>query len=256
MLKIWNSLRKPLIIFISILLISLFGIYIFSFPRVVSDSASHLLLAVSPIIKIGAPYKDFWDIKPPMMPLILFFWTKIFGFGILSIRLMSIILQVACVFLIYFLYKKIFKTPVFELVYLSTILILLSPFLQSLLLSTEALGLVLSLLSLLTLISSKKDFSKYFFSGLFFLFSSQSKEPFTFTIFAAVPILAYSLLNKGIKKFLKNIFIFIAGILTGLIIIYTYLNVVNALASYKDVFLFNLPPDKQKKSEKLQLLHF
>lgn len=238
MLKIWNSLRKPLIIIVLFLLISFFGIYIFSSPRITGDAASHLLLAVSPILKIGAPYKDFWDIKPPMMPLALFVWSKIFGFGIFSIRIINILLPTVCIFLIHFLYKRIFKTPVFEIIFLSTILILLSPFLHSIMLPTEILGLTFSLSALIILIVSKNNFIKYFFSGLLFFFASQSKEPFTFTVLATLPIFAYSFLEGGVKKMTKNILIFLFGIAAGFVVIVSYLNLFNSYDSYKEVFVF------------------
>ncbi len=238
MFKIWNSLRKPLIISVSILLISLFGIYIFSSPRVTGDAASHLLLAVSPILKIGVPYKDFWDIKPPTIPLVLFTWSSIFGFGINSVRFINILLPILSVSLTYLIYSKIFKTPVFEIVFLSTILVLLSPFLHSIMLPSEILGLTLSLLALFVLIESKSDFCKYFFSGFLFFLASQSKEPFTFTVLAILPIFVYSLLKNGAKKFTKDLLFFSLGIFSGFVLILIYLNSLGSLVAYKDVFFF------------------
>ena len=238
MIRIWNIIRKPFIVVIAIVLIVLFSVYIFTSPRVTGDAASHLLLAISPILKIGAPYKDFWDIKPPMTPLTLFLWSKLFGFGILSIRTINILLPTLSILLTYFIYKKVFKTPVFEIVFLSTVLVLLSPFLHSIMLPTEMLGLFLSLLALLILISSKNEFNKCFFSGLLFFLASQSKEPFTFTAVAVLPVLIYSFLTGGVRRIINNLLIFITGLLVGLVAVFSYLKFLGSFSAYREVFAF------------------
>ncbi|BCX14786.1 MAG: hypothetical protein KatS3mg088_469 [Patescibacteria group bacterium] len=236
-IKFYNSFRNVFLVFFVVVIFIFFSLYIFSQDRTTGDAASHLLLAVAPIIKIGAPYKDYWDIKPPMMPLILFVWSKIFGFGIVSIRLINILLSALSVFLTYFLYKRFFKKPVFEIVFLSTLLILLSPFLHSIMLPTEILGLCMSLLALLFLIQSKNQFYKFFISGLLFFFSSQSKEPFSFTVIAVLPFFVYSFLISGINGFIKNFLLFLAGLFFGFVIIFMYLYFMGSVSSYREVFI-------------------
>lgn len=238
MIKNWYLLVRSLVIITTLVLFVLFGFYIFTSQRVTGDAASHLLLAVSPILKIGVPYKDFWDIKPPMMPLLLFGWGNIFGFGINSIRFINILLSMLSVSLTYFIYNKLFKTPVFEIVFLSTILVLLSPILHSIMLPTEILGLTTSLLALYLLISSNNDFSKYFFSGLLFFLASQSKEPFTFTAIAVLPNFAYSFFAEGSSKLIKNIVVFMFGTMIGFAIIFVYLNTLGSFGSYKEVLVY------------------
>lgn len=234
--KRWNSVRKGLIIVSSIIIIFLFGVFLFGQNRLSGDVASHLLLAIGPILKIGAPYKDLWETKPPVWPLILYLWSNIFGFSILSIRIINLIIAGFIVFICQPIYKKVFQTPVFEAISLFTIVVVLSPLLHSIQLPTELLGLLFSLWGLYALISFRKDFPKFYFSGLLFFAASQTKEPFTFTVLAMLPVFVQSLLQNGFVKFLKNLFQFLLGMGTCFTVIYIYLASLGSVGSYIDIF--------------------
>lgn len=235
---IWHLIRRPFLLLVSLLVIFLFFAHILSLSRVVGDSASHLLLAVSPILKIGSPYKNFWDIKPPMLPSVLYIWSNIFGFGFLSIRIFSIIMEVLLVVLIYLLYKKLFKTPVFEFIYLSTVLILLSSNLNTLMISTENLGLLFSIAGLLMLLKTGNGFTKFIFAGFLFFASSQSKEPYSLTIISTIPLLIKPLVQKRIGIFFKNTCTIILGVLLCLTVIVFYLGLLGSLNNYLEVLKF------------------
>jgi hypothetical protein len=238
LIKMWYVVRKPFLLVFSLAIIFLFGVYLFSLNRVAGDAASHLLLAVSPILKIGSPYKDFWEIKPPVWPLILYLWSNLFGFGILSIRIINIIVAAIVVFLTWLVYKKVFPTPVFEIIFFFTIIIVLSPILHTFLLTTEFLGLALSMGALLVLIGSKKDFPKFYFSGILFFIASQTKEPFTFTILAVLPVLFESLLENGFPGLIKNVMQLLLGIFTSLAGIYIYLTGLGSVGAYIEIYKY------------------
>lgn len=234
----WNLFRKPLVLTASIIILFLFGIYLFSQTRLAGDVASHLLLAVSPILKIGVPYKDFWEIKPPVWPLTLYLWSNLFGFGILSIRIINMIIGALVIFISQLVYKKVFPTPVFEIIFLYTIVVVLSPLLNSIMLPTELLGLLLSMSALIVLISVRKDFSKFYFSGILFFAASQTKEPFTFTVLAVLPVFIYTLLKSGWRRLFKNLTQFLFGVLTCFAGIYIYLTAFGSVEAYVEVFTF------------------
>jgi hypothetical protein len=238
LIKMWYVVRKPFLLVFSLAIIFLFGVYLFSLNRVAGDAASHLLLAVSPILKIGSPYKDFWEIKPPVWPLILYLWSNLFGFGILSIRIINIIVAAIVVFLTWLVYKKVFPTPVFEIIFFFTIIIVLSPILHTFLLPTEFLGLALSMGALLVLIGSKKDFPKFYFSGILFFIASQTKEPFMFTVLAVLPVFFESLLKKGFRGLVGNITQFLLGIFTCFAGIYIYLAGLGSVGAYIEIFKY------------------
>lgn len=236
--KIWNSVRKIFVLVASLAALSLLGIYLFSQPRLAGDVASHLLLAVSPILKIGSPYRDFWEIKPPVWPMVVYLWSRLFGFSILSIRIINILTAALVAFFTWRVYRRIFRTPVLEIVFVFTIIIVLSPLLNSIIFPTELLGLLLSLGALLALMDFGNDFPKFYLSGLLFFAASQTKEPFTFTVLAAIPVFISLLVTRGFLKILKNITQFLLGILTGFVAIYIYLVSLGSVASYVEVLKF------------------
>jgi len=236
--KAWNSSRKLILLIFSAIILSLFSIYIFSQTRLAGDVASHLLLAVSPILKIGSPYKNFWEIKPPVWPLTVYLWSSLFGFSILSIRIINIIIMSLVALSIWFVFKKAFQTPVFEILFFFTILIVPSPLLNSIILPTEILGLLFSMLALAVLVSMRKDSFKFFFSGLLFFAASQTKEPFTLTAIAVLPVLIYSLLQGGFIKAFKNSMQFLFGMLASFFGIFIYLANLGSAGAYLEVFKF------------------
>lgn len=235
--KVWNSVKKPLVLVVSVVILFLFGITIFLQNRIAGDGASHLLLAVSPLLKMGSPYKDIWEIKPPVLPLVLFLWSSLFGFGILSMRIVTILIASLVVFVSYHVYKKIFLTPIFEIVFCSTIIIVLSPILNFLL-STELLGLLISLGALLALIGFKKDFPRFYLSGLLFFAASQTKEPFSLTVLAVLPFFFGAFLKNGFRRVVINLTQFLLGILTCFMGIYIYLASLGSVKAYLEVFKF------------------
>ncbi len=237
-MKRWNLIGGLFVIIVSVIILFLFGVYLFSQTRISGDAASHLLLAVSPILKIGSPYKDIWEIKPPVWPLLMYIWSNLFGFSILSMRIMGIIIAVLLTFISYLIYKKVFRTPVFEIIFLCTIVVILSPILNSIMLSTELLGLLLSLCGLYVLISFRKDFPRFYFSGILFFAASQTKEPFTFTVLAMLPVFFESLLRGGFPKLIKNAAQFLFGVLTILTVIYIYLASLGSQYAYVEIFKY------------------
>lgn len=236
--KVWRSLRNPFVLLVSVIVLFLFGVYLFSQTRIVGDAASHLLLVISPILEIGSPYKDYWDIKPPVLPLILYFWSNLFGFSILSIRIINITIATLLVLLIYLVYKKIFLSPTLEIIFLYTIIVTFSPLLNSIMLPTEILGTLISLSALIVLINFRKDFSKFYFSGLLFFAASQTKEPFAFTALAILPVFINSMLQGGFSRLIKNFAQFLLGVFTSLTGIYVYLASFGSVGAYAEVFKF------------------
>lgn len=238
LIGVWNFSSKTIVILLLSFFLILFGLFLFSQPRLSGDVASHLMLAISPILEIGSPYKDIWEIKPPVWPLVMFIWSNIFGFSLLSIKIASIAIMSLTALLVHQIYKRVFQSPVLEIIFISSIAILFSPLLNSIIMPTEMMGLFFSLAALLIIIKSKNNFSKYYFSGFLFFAASQTKEPFTFTALAVIPILINSLLVGGFKRFVKDVGNFLFGMVTCLAVIVTYLSVFGSLQGYLEVYKF------------------
>lgn len=235
MLKIFGKL---LVIIIPITLITLYGVYIFNQDRIAGDTASHLLLSISPILNIGVPYKDIWEIKPPAWPLTVYFWSKVFGYGILSIKIFNMVLIALVTIFVYLIYKKVFKTPVLELIFLFTILINLSPLLETLILPTEVLGLMFSLLGLFFLLDKKNGLLNFAFSGLAFFLASQTKEPYTFTVLSVIPLFVFLLIKGNYVELVKKASSFLLGIFGGIALILGYLISTDSQSAYLQIFKY------------------
>jgi len=236
--NIWVNVRKPLLLLFFIIISIFFSIYILSIPRIAGDAASHLLLAVSPILKIGSPYRDIWEIKPPVWPLVMYLWSSVFGFGILSLKIANIAFGIGVLFISRKIYKTVFQTPVFEIIFIFSMVVVLSPIFHTFLIPTEILGLFLSIAALLIIIKTNNEFNKFYFSGLLFFAASQTKEPYSFTMLAVLPFLFESLLSGGILKLIRNILQLLMGVFTGFIIIYFYLICFGSVDAYIEIFKY------------------
>lgn len=233
-----SLLSLVFVIVASVVIFFLSAQFIFKQDRIVGDTATHLMLAVAPLIGNGSPYRDVWEIKPPVWPMLLYGWSSLFGFGIVSIRILNLVVSSVIVFFTLAVFKKVFSTPVYEFLFVCAMVVVLSPILNSIMLSTEIVGLAISLVGLWFLLRDENSFGKYYLAGVFLFAASQTKEPFTFGMAAIVPILVWLCITKGITKFVSGLFGFLLGAGTTFSAIYLYLYHFGSIAGYLEVFKF------------------
>ena len=204
--------------------------------RFEGDIASRMLLVLGPHLKLGNPYKDLWEIIPPGYVILLQFWTKLAGSTPLHFVLLHFITLLASTPLLFAILKKLFSGLLFYLVLLPSALVLYSPAIHSMYISSEIFGVFFSLAALTSLYYIKNRNLKLCLSTALFLIAGQMKDPFLFGIFAVIPIFVWEFLYHSSFNHRKNLCIsLVAGIISPLIFFVSYLTAIQALPSYLQV---------------------
>ncbi len=247
-LFLWRKIKKYklFILFFSIVLIlSIINIAETSPGRIGGDTVSMVLMATAPLRGLGAPYKDFWEYKPPGVFLLLGVWIRLFGDSMASFKLLQFLFLLGTGGLTYLILKKIFSSFYVLIVGGLAIIVLFSPYLFSIFLTSELFGLFFSLAGLVSLMYLKKFELRFFLSSFLFILSAQMKDPFSFTILAILPLLIYLLMSRDYRDFLKAIVLVAAGFLSAVFLTGGYLLILGSLNDYFQVWacksrVFNL----------------
>ncbi len=215
------------------ILIGLNTLHSANLTMVDGDTASHVLMAVAPFKGLGSPYKNIWDIDPPGLYIFLGIWTEIFGLSILGFKVLQILLLLAIGLSTVLIYRRVlFHNYVLLITFLS-LAVLFSPYLFTIFLPSELIGLMFSVLGLMVLFYVSSIQYKLFFSVFLFFMSGQMKDPFSFTIFSIIPFFIYYSFFK--KKAIISIISTIVGFISGFALIYIYLILLHASNAYWQV---------------------
>lgn len=202
------------------------------------DAVSRVLPATALLNNLGAPYKDYWEIAPPGIFMLLMLWSKLFGISLISFKVLQIIFVfLSSLFILMILSRVVNK---YLLVILGFIILFLnfSPALFTIFLPTELFGLTFSLAGLTILIYRSKIKYHLFLATFLFIFSGQMKDPFGLTILAILPTLIWTYLIQGWKFLIRDIIQVFLGIFTAISLILIYLISVNALFAYQQVIQY------------------
>ena len=198
---------RKIFLFISLLFAFVFlfyhQFYFYKETKLGIDTVSWVLPAVAPDLKIGVPYKDYFEIHPPGIIIITFLWTKILGYTLASIKIFHFLLGLfISLFFIKILFR-LFKPTVAFLITVSSIPVFFSNRLITYLLPAEMYGLIFSLAGIYILIGNMKSERKIFLSVLLLFLSSQMKDPFIYGLLAVFPIMLHEIIKHNNK--IKNI---------------------------------------------------
>ncbi len=202
------------------------------------DTASLVVMATAPIYGLGVPYNNLWEMKPPGIFLLVGLLIKFFGFSMILLKTIQALLLLGTAVFSYLILKKIFSSFYTFLVGWSALAVVCSSYLFGVFLPSELFGLFFSL-SGLTVLLYLKGFGKRFFLASFFLaLSGQMKDPFGLTNLAVLPPLIFLLAQRSFKKFFTALMASLAGIMTVVLIILAYLQILGAFNSYLGVLNF------------------
>lgn len=202
------------------------------------DTASLFTMATAPIFGLGSPYKDYWEFKPPGIMLFIGIFVKLFGYPMLSLKLLQFFLLISVGLLTYLVSIKIFSKPISYLVFGSAVLVTFSPHLYDLFLPSELFGLGFSLLGLVIVIYLKNGWPKFYLSSFFIFTASQMKDPFVLGIIVILPQLFNLFLSKKYKDFVLSVISCLLGVLTVIIVLFFYLVIHDSLGAYMEVLRF------------------
>ncbi len=228
--------RLSIILFILLVVVCL-GINVDKnfYPKLNGDAVSAVLMAKAPSMGLGVPYKDFWEYKPPGIFLLLDFWIKIFSSSMFSLRTLQLLFFFGTGILAYLISKKIFSSFHAFIISGLAAIVLFSPYLANSFLPAELFGLFFSLAGVASLFYFRNLALRFSVSSFFFFISGQMKDPFMLTILALVPSLAYFLMIRDYRSFMKAVLYLVSGILLGIFLILGYLSISGSLRAYFEV---------------------
>lgn len=197
------------------------------------DLSSYLAPAVAYIEGYGAPYVDFFDIKPPVAIFFLVPWISVFGFSLESM----IVLDAIMLFLLFYVFFRLLSLSKADLfvffIFAYALVYALSYRLFGLMLLTETVGLVFVFLSLLLVFSQPSRITSWFLAGMLLQFASQVKEVYVFT-----PIFFAAFVWLDNRFHVREVLTAFLGWCAGGLIVFLLLYVSNAHVAYLDVLAF------------------
>lgn len=234
MLKNIENILSNKLFFILSILVLIFITRVGFWNLIIIDGSDEItyLLSGREILNNKLPYRDFWEIKPPIafLPYIL---ANLFSNEIFAIRVIGFFTLVLTSCLLFFQISKItniFLGKIFTIIF---ILLNTNSFFQSSGLTLFIYPLLISISYFL--IEKKKSNNNYFLIGLLVSFICLIRPNF-YPLVIGILLINY-LINKNN---LKNIFLYIFGGVTPLIVIIIFYSTFDNGLNILKNFLFNL----------------
>jgi hypothetical protein len=228
--KIWENDR---LIISSAIFFSTF-VQLISLPQSINhDLSSYLSPAVALLENYGLPYKDYFDIKPPLSIFFLYAWIFFFGYSLYSLAVLNFIILTIFFYCFYKILLKISKTIFSPYIFFFTITISITSAHFEMFLSTEIIGNFFIFLSIYLFFYFKDTQIKWFIIGLLCFIAGQIKEVYFFCIIAFFILSFYEKLNSK-KLFTQLILGWSSGLLLTVFLLYQN----NILIDYIDIIYF------------------
>lgn len=253
-----NRISRRLVVSVEIAMLILgvltTTLYYLHFQKIFGNTSSRMLLVLGPYLNMGKPYTDLWEFVPPGFLMFANAWVGLFGWGMFSLRSMQILILAMLGISFLLVVRKIANNLILEfMIFLSFVLIVYSPIVQSDMLSIDMLGTTFALLGLACLVNLKnKEFKLVSSAALFFL-ASQMKEIFTFSVVALIPyylylyreqkwgeVFKYKKRKEALIKIIKTGLLSFAGILLVGLFIGLYLSWSGAWGGYFETLKYKL----------------
>jgi hypothetical protein len=212
------------------------AIYNFDFfagTKLYGNAASRVLLAVGPMLGIGNPYKDLYELVPPGYLIFIAGWVRLFGLSMDSFRFIQVFLVLINGFFLIKVLDKLFEHKLMRLFIFLTLLVTVNSWVvQTDFFSIDYFATTLILGGLAALLQLKNKFIKIPLAATLFILASQIKDIYLLSVIALLPFYLCELLKKNKRDFLKLVLWSAGGPLIIFAIILAYLSVNDSLASY------------------------
>lgn len=235
----------PIFVAVSMILINFLS-YL-SVSKIGTDAVSWFLPAKSIINGTGLPYLNYWDTKPIGLIIFSSLWIFLFGNAINSFRLLHLIMVTIVLFGMMRFYSKIFSKLVFNIIYIFSVVIFMSPLVQTQPLLIELFGLSFTTLAINVLISEKiRIETKSFWVSFLFVLGGQMKESYALLSISAIPFALHILMYK--REYFKKVILWaFLGALLCLTALIMFLFLTGTITSYIEVFRFILKYNSPSK---------
>lgn len=209
---------------------------LFKGTKLFGNAASRVLLALGPMLGIGSPYKDLYEIVPPGYLLFIATWAKLFGMSMFSFKSIQVLLILLNGFFLIVICKKLFKNQILQLfVFISVIITVHSRIIQTDFFSIDFFATTLVLGGLASLLHFKNLSLRLSIAATMFVLASQMKEIYILSFVSLLPFYLREFLKKEKKDFFKIVLISAVGPLIILILIISYLRANGVLMEYLQV---------------------
>ena len=209
-------------------------VQLISLPQSINhDLSSYLSPAVALLENYGLPYKDYFDIKPPLSIFFLYIWIFFFGYSLYSLAILNFVLLTIFFYCFYKILLKISKTIYSYYIFFFSITISITSAHFEMFLSTEIIGNFFIFLAIYLFFYFKDTQIKWFIIGLLCFIAGQIKEVYFFCIIAFIILSLYKKLNSK-KLFTQLVLGWSSGLFLTIFLLYQN----NILSDYIDVIYF------------------
>lgn len=155
--------------------------------KIAGNIGARSVLALGPLLGIGKPYIDLYDVPPPGYLYLISTFVKMFGLNIVTFRVLHYAVSIlAGTFLILIINKSIKNIYLRLISWISLCLILFSKMVQTDMASIDITGLMFSLIGFYIILSVKNEIYKIGMSTAFFIMATLTKEIYVFSIITVI----------------------------------------------------------------------
>lgn len=215
---------------------SWYNYHLFATAKLVGNGASRALVALGPMLGIGAPYKDLYEFAPPGYFMLLAGWAQIWGTSMPAFRLLHATLVFVHGLCFLLICKKLFPSQWLAMgVFAFGIIAAHSRIVQSDIFSVDLAATAFALAGLAALLYVKNVSVRLLLSSALLLLAAQMKDIYILVVVTLLPIYLREILQRSEWQFYKTLLISLVG--PGLILFaaWSYLQINDALPSYVEV---------------------
>lgn len=206
-------------------------------PLLRADFISTLVPGIAYFHKLGSPYLNYWEIRPPALQFITGLWGFLIGSSLHSFHLFYLFFLTGIMFLSWMILSKLFSFYEKVLIYAIFALIFFTNSVQTQFFPPEINGLFFSLLGLRFALKKNPSNKDFFWSSFFFIIAGQMKEVFAITGLSLLPHLVIKVFSskQKLKTFVMNI---LGGIILAIATVLSYLLFTHSLLAYREVLQY------------------
>ena len=234
--------------FASVLISILFALFIannITGTHLSHDLTAYLAPVVAYIKGYGIPYLDFFDIKAPGLLIFFLPWVYFFGYSLVSMLVLELIVTIICMCLYRYLIKELSNRWVADIFFVLALFYCITSGQLHMMLQSETIGLLMVLSSIALVVHYRLKAYSYLIAGFLLLFAGQVKEIYIFTPVAMMIYIAFGKIPLA-SKFNKILFLLI-GCSVSAALIFLFLKISGAYDAYIEVIqykrtFFSFPP--------------
>lgn len=215
------------------------AVYNFDFfagTKLYGNAASRVLLAVGPMLGIGSPYKDLYELVPPGYLIFIAGWVRTFGLSMDSFRFIQVFLVLVNGFFLMKVLEKLFKNKILQFFIFTAIIITVHSWvIQTDFFSIDFFATTLVLGGLAALFHIKNKFLQIPLAATLFILASQMKDIYILSVVSLLPFYLREFLKKNKQNFLYLVSWSLFGGLVILTVILTYLTVNGSMNAYLNI---------------------